>query len=594
MGRQSFIWASAACLLAATGAGAQTPSFKPVTAAMLGNPDPADWLMINRTYDEQRFSPLDQINKSNVAHLQMAWSRGLPVGTQESTPIVYDGVMYLIAPGASIEALDATNGDLIWEYKRNYPKDMAASIKAPALSRGKSLAIFQDMIYFAAPDGYVVALDAKTGKVRWETKVQDYKDKTEHTGGVIIADGKVISNRACVTRAGCFISALDANTGKEVWKFYNTPAEGQPGGDTWGGVSTEARVASSWGLPGSYDPQRKTLYWAITNPKPYTRMKRHGSADGTSRSAPADLYSNSTVALDVDTGQLRWYYQHLPGDDWDTDHAHERTLIHTRVAPDPKSVKWINPNIKSGEEKDVVVAVSEGGGIWELDRASGQFLWATPWPADVPQFQISKIDVDTGKTYINWDAVFKKEGDKTLTCFFNTRSYWSTAYDPRKNALYIPYNDACMVGEAKMSGPDGFGLRHGIIRPGVDPKDFLGISKVDLSTGEVKRIYSQAAPGNGSALATGGDLLFWGDLNRRFHALDSDTGQILWQIPVGGSIETSTITYAVHGKQYVAILTGDGQSGSRGPLAMAHTFNPPQGANAVYAFALPDSSPGTP
>ena len=587
MGLRTCSLAAASAALMMTNAFAQSNEFKPVTADMLTNPDPADWLMINRTYDEQRFSPLNQINKDNVGRLQMAWSRGLGQGTQESTPIVHDGVMYVIAPGASIQALDATNGDLIWQYFRDYPKEMAASIGAAPLSRAKSIAIFEDMIYYAAPDGYLIALDAKTGKLRWQTKVQDYKDKTQHTGGVIVADGKVISNRACETRAGCFISAHDAKTGKEVWKFYNTPAVGEPGGESWGDVKTEARVASSWGLPGSYDPARKTLYWAVTNPKPYTRMKRHGSADGTSRSAPADLYSNSTLSLDVDTGKLNWYYQHLPGDDWDTDHAHERTLVHTRVSPDPRFVKWINPNVPAGQEKDIVIAVSEGGGIWALDRATGQFLWATPWPADVPQFQISKIDVDTGKTYINWDAVFKKDGDKTLTCFFNTRSYWSTAYDPNKNALYIPYNDACMEGTAASANPEGFGRRLGIIRPGVNPNAFLGISKVNVSTGEVKRIYSQAAPGNGSALVTAGNLLFWGDLNRRFHAFDSDTGKLLWEVPVGGMVETSTITYAVKGKQYVAILTGDGQSGSAGPLRMARTFKPPRGYSEVYVFALP-------
>lgn len=561
--------------------------FRSVTTEMLTNPDPADWLMINRTYDEQRFSPLQQIDTTNVAGLQLAFSRGLPVGTNETTPIVHDGVMYLIAPGASLQAIDATTGDLIWEYFRNYPKEMAAVIGAAGLSRSKSIAVYQDMIYFTAPDGYVVAIDAKTGKLRWETKVHEFSDQTQHTGGLIVADGKIISNRACETRAGCFISALDALTGKEVWKFYNTPAEGELNGDTWAQVKTENRVASSWGLPGSYDPANKVLFWAISNPKPYTRLKRHGTAIGSGASAPSDLYSNSTVSLDVATGKLRWYYQHLPGDDWDTDHIHERTLIHTQLKPDPKFVKWINPAIKPGEERDVVIAVSEGGGIWALDQHSGQFLWATPWPADVPNFQVSNIDVNTGRTTINYDAVFKKDGDKTLTCFFNIRSYWSTAYHPGKNALYIPYNDACMEGTALTENKIGFSKRNGIIRPGVDPSAFMGMSKVDLSTGEISRIHSQAAPGNGSALVTAGNLLFWGDLNRRFYAFDADTGKVLWQTILGGTIETRTITYAVNGQQYVAVMTCDGQSGTAGPLRMANTIKTVRGHNAVYVFKLP-------
>src|SRR5271165_3430481 len=307
----------------ATLASAQTADFRLVTDQMLANPSPSDWLMINRTYDEQRFSPLDQINRENVKQLQLAWARGMAAGTNETIPIVYQGVMYAVSPGAGVLALDATNGDLIWEYSRDYPKEMTDFIGAPTAAREKGLAIYEDMIFFEAPDGFLVALDARTGKPRWERKVQDYKELTQSTSAPIAVEGKVITGRTCETREGCFIAAHDARTGREVWKFYNTPAPGEPGGDSWGSVPLERRVASSWGLPGSYDPARKTLYWAVANPKPYTRLKRHGNADGTARASPADLYSNSTLALDIDTGKLVWYYQHLPGDDWDLDHIHE-------------------------------------------------------------------------------------------------------------------------------------------------------------------------------------------------------------------------------------------------------------------------------
>ena len=378
--------------------------FKPVTEEVLLNPDPADWLMINRTYDEQRFSPLNQINRSNVGELRMAWTRGMPPGTQESTPMVYNGVMYVIAPGGGVQALDATSGDLIWEYWRTYPKDMAQKIRAATLSRGKNLAMFEDMVYFAAADGFLVALDAQTGKVRWETKAHDYTKGTEHTGGLMVADGKVISNRTCTQRDGCFIAAHDAKTGKEVWKFYNTASPDEPGGDTWGNLAPEKRSASSWGLPGSYDPKRKVLYWAIANPTPYTRLKRHGSADAVPNTSPSELYSNSTVALDVDTGKLVWYYQHLPGDDWDSDHIHERTLVRTKVSPDPKFVKWINPTVPKGEERDIVVEVAEAGDVFALDRDTGKFLWAKPFPYDSPGQTLQSIDVETGRTHINVDG----------------------------------------------------------------------------------------------------------------------------------------------------------------------------------------------
>jgi alcohol dehydrogenase (cytochrome c) len=567
---------------------ARGADFKPVTQDMLINPSAADWLQISRTYDEQRYSPLALINKRNVAKLQMVFSRGLPPGTQESTPIVHDGIMYMIEPGANLLAIDATTGDEIWEYKRNYPKEVTTLVRGANLSRSKAVAIFEDIIYFTAPDGYIVAVDAKTGKLRWETKAFDLETKTEHSGGLIVADGKVISNRTCVTRAGCFIAAHDAHTGKELWKFYNTAAAGEAGSDTWGGIDTEQRVASSWGLPGSYDPKRRVLYWAISNPIPYTRLKRHnGNADAVPYESPSELYSNSTIALDIDTGKLIWYYQHLPGDDWDSDHIHERTLIHTKVSPNPKFIKWINPKIPRGEERDIVVDVAEAGDIFALDRQSGQFLWAAPFPYDVPNVNMKAIDVETGRTHINDAIVFKKDGDRSIGCFQNTRSYWATSYDPKNNSLYVPFQDACLDMTADTSKPLGFSLRKGIRRPGVAEDQFMGMMKINMATGEMKRIFSQAAPGNGSALTTAGDLLFWGDLNRRFRAFDPDTGKVLWETIVGGMVMTSTITYAVNGKQYVAIFTGEGQSGSRSVLDMAPSIKPVHGHNALYVFALP-------
>jgi glucose dehydrogenase len=494
----------------------------------------------------------------------------------------------MIEPGANLLAIDATTGDEIWEYKRDYPKDMTAKIRGPNLSRSKVPAIFEDMVYFTAPDGYIVAVDARTGKLRWETKAFDLDTKTEHSGGLIVADGKVISNRTCTTRAGCFIAAHDARTGKELWKFYNTAAADEPGGETWADTPTEQRVASSWGLPGSYDAKRRVLYWAISNPIPYTRLKRHnGKADAVPYESPAELYSNSTVALDIETGKLLWYYQYLPGDDWDSDHIHERPLIHTKVSPDPRFIKWINPAIPKGEEHDVVLEVAEAGNIFALDRQTGEFLWGAPFPYDVPNLNVKGVDVKTGRTFINDALVFKKDGDRSLGCYQNTRSYWATSYDPKNNSLYVPFQDACLDMTADSSKPLGFGPRHGVRRPGVPEDQFMGMMKIDMSTGEMKRIFSQAAPGNGSALTTAGDLLFWGDLNRRFRALDPETGKVLWETIVGGPVMTSTITYAVNGRQYVAIFTGEGQSGTRSVLDMAPSIKTVHGNNALYVFALP-------
>ena len=570
---------------------AQVENFAPVTQEMLVNPSPNDWLMFNRTYDAQRFSPLDQINKQNVSQLRMVWTRGLPAGVQETIPIVYRGVLYTILPGAGVLAVDGTNGDEIWKYERRLPDDMRNFVGTAAVARAKTLAIFEDMVYYTAPDGFLVALDARTGAVRWETAAHDYKKGAQHTAGVIVVEGKVVSARACgnaeTREDGCFLVAHDARTGREVWKFYTTAAPGDPAGDSWGSVPVSQRKASAWGLPGSYDPVKRLLYWGIANPTPYTRLKRHnGNINEISESAPADAYSNSTVALNPDTGKLAWYYQELPGDDWDLDHVHEKFLIRTPVNPDPNAVKWINPRIQRGEERDLVITVAEGGGVWAVDRGSGEFLWATPFPVDTPDFHISRIDVETGQTYINMDKVFKKDGDRVLVCSFNTRGYWPPAYHPGKNSLYIPFHDSCLDMTANAGSASGFGPRVGIPRPGIDLNAFTGLAKLNVSTGRVDRLYSARTPSNGAVLATGGDLIFWGDVDRRFRAFDADDGRILWETIVGGVVQMSTVTYSVNGKQYVAVMTGSGQSGTRGVERQVPGMNLVRN-NAIYVFALP-------
>src|SRR6266704_324398 len=562
---------------------AQSGAFVPVTQEMQANPDPADWLHISRTYNQHRFSPLTQINKSNAAQLRMAWSRGLPAGTQESTPIVYRGVMYVMAPGAGIQAIDATNGDLIWQYERNYPQGVAARA-----ARSKSLGIYEDMLYFGAPDGFLIALDARTGKLRWETKVDNGQITA---GGLLVADGKVISNRTCqqAKREFCFIAAHDAKTGKEVWKFYVTAAPGEPGGETWANLAVEERAAGPWGLPGSYDPVRKVVYWGVANPNPYTRFKRHGSYDAVPLTSPVELYSNSTVALNVETGKLVWYYQELPGDDWDADHNHERILVRTRLNLDPKHVKWISPTIVPGEERDVVVTVAEGGGLFVVGRADGRFLWARPFPYDDPNINMNHIDVKTGKTRVNPDKLFRKDGDKILGCYHNTRSLWAIAYHPGRNSLYVPFQDQCLTMTANTKAKTGWGPRAGVVRPGSDPNKYMNIGKIDLATGEMRVLYSQPQASVGSALVTAGDLVFWGDQNRRLRAFDADNGKILWEALVGGMVMTSTISYAVNGKQYVMVFTGEGQSVTAGPLGLTQKSMPRavRGHNSVFVFALP-------
>jgi alcohol dehydrogenase (cytochrome c) len=597
--KRFLFFATAILALIGTTAVGQVKKFVPVTPAMLLNPDTNDWLMYSRTYDAQRFSPLKEINKQNVSRLTQVWSKDLAPGMIESIPIVYNGVMYVAVPTevegktrTTVEAIDATNGNVIWEYRR--PTGGASD----AAYRAKTVAIFQDLIIFAAPDSFIVGLDARTGQMRWETK-----STGGLTPGVIVFGDKVLSGRTCYgasasvagQRENCYIAAHDARTGKELWRFYTAAGSDDPAADaTWGGAPEETRTVGTWGLGGSFDPIRKMIYWGVANPAPYTRAVRHnGNPDGVSRTAPADLYSNSTVAINIDTGKLNWYYQHLPGDDWDQDYTHERILLRTKVNPDPKFVKWMNPEIPHDQERDIVVNVGEGGGIFALDRVTGQFLWANPFPYDDPNFLISNIDGKTGKTTINWDVVLKQPGEHHIICAYNTKSYWPMSYHPGKNSLYVPYVDDCLDMTRAVPAPAGAApgsvgqpeRRAGVRRPGSDPAKFGGIAKINMTTGEIQRIYEGPFPGNGAALTTAGDLLFWGDLNQKFRAFDADDGKILWETTLGGPIQNSTITYRINGKQYVAVLTG---IGLLTPNLLARTaINPPR-HNGIYVFALPN------
>ena len=567
--------ATMAVLLCTAAVLAQRPAFQPITEKTLLNPAPDDWLMYSRTYDAQRFSPLQQITRANVGQLKEVFTIGFPSGReggqQESIPLVYKGVMYVFVPPRSIRAIDAATGTPIWEHTR-----------PSGSSRIKALAMYDDMLYWTTPDRFVQALDLRTGAVRWQTATDGGM-----TSGVIVVEGKVISGRACApVGENCYIAAHDAKTGKELWRFRTAATDSDPGGVTWGGAPEAGRMAATWGLPGGYDPQRRQIIWGVANPMPNSRRARHGGRhDAIPTHSPADLYSNSTIALDPDTGKLKWYFQHLPGDDWDQDYTNERVLIRTRLNPDPKFVKWINPAIVPGEERHVSVMVGEGGGLFVNDRNDGQFLWAMPFPFDGPNFLIKDIDVRTGRVYANDAVMFTGPSQRHVVCAWNTRSYWPTAYHPGQNALYVPYLDNCL--DMTTASDDGKvrERRVGIPREGSNPDTWAGLAKINMSTGERQNIITQRAPGNGAVLATAGDLIFWGDLDHTFRAFDAASGKVLWRTKLNGPITNSTITYAVNGKQYVAVLTGEGAMS--GGLMEQAGIKPNRGYTSLSVFALP-------
>ena len=565
----------------------------PVTDEMLRDPDPDDWLMAYRTYDMQAFSPLDQIDRDNVHRLQVAWMRAMEEGPQQIRPLVYDGVMYVAHPaeGDHLQAWDATTGDLLWDYRRPPPADLREHVRFG--NRTRHLALYGTRLFHLTSDARLLALDLGTGALDWLRGTADYRDGITHSSGAVIVNGQVISGRTCdpsSLTARCFIAAHDADSGEERWRVYTAAGADDPGGATWGDLPAARRVhVSPWGVPGSYDPELDRLYWGVAVPLPYSRIVRRGTWDVGDRT-PCELYSNSTLALAPATGAIDWYYQHLPCDDWDQDFVQERTLIDTVVAPDPDAVTWINPRLAgaAGErrERKVVVTMGEPGGLFVLDRETGEFLWAAPLPYDdTERFVIEDIDPATGQVFINMDLVARAIGDRFIICGHNVKSWWGWSYSPLTNLLYIPFNRSCLDQTANDRAVSGASPRFSIPEPGRETGDLTEVRAIDMSTGREAWRYAQRAPNAGTTLATAGNVVFFGDLNRRLRAFDAETGAVLWETILGSQITGYPVTYRAGGRQYLAVPVG----GVGNRLATyAPDLEAPFGSNMIVAFALPE------
>ena len=564
----------------ATAQTAAEPDFVPVTDAMLRNPADGDWLMWRRTLDGWGYSPLDQIDRGNVGDLRMVWSRALAQGAQQGTPIAYGGTLYMPNPNDVIQALDAVTGDLRWEYRRDIPDDVNDYLGG-LISVNRNVAIHGGLIIDTANDDYLFALDAASGELVWETKLFDYtRNPARHSAGPIVAGGKVISGRSCRPRRGpeaCVIMAHDAGTGAELWRRRLIPAPGEPGDETWGGVPYEERAhVGSWMVP-SFDPELNLIYvgTSVTSPAPKFML---GGVEN------KHLYHNSTLALDADTGAIVWYYQHL-NDSWDLDHPFERILVDTAVAPDPDAVAWINPRIRPGEERRVVTGIpGKTGVVYTLDRETGEFLWAT---STVTQNVISDIDGATGAVTENAELVFSALGQEVLACpTWNGGKDWEAgAYSPLTNTMYMPLRNAC----ARMLATTAAGTSHyalavrNQIAPGTDQVGT--VHAISAETGETVWLHEQRAA-TMSLVATGGGLVFGGDVNGRFKAWDQETGEVLWEINLGSAVTGFPISYAVDGRQYVAVGTGTASTAS-----LFGRLTPeirPSAGNNLFVFALPE------
>ena len=536
-------------------------NYVPVTDEMLVHPSDNDWLMFRRTYQGWSYSPLTQIDARNVGTLQLKWSWAMNEGgASEVTPIVHDGVIFLSNTSNTVQALDARTGELIWE-NRIGPEATVAYFAT------RSLALHGNKVFVATTDAKLYALDAKTGKVAWHVEIAP-SPKGE-TGGVIVIHGKVlVGMMGCDNYAtvNCHMSAYDAETGKQDWTFYTTARQGTPGGDTWNNVPDTLRAGTDTWIAGTYDPELNTTYWGVAQAKPWMRASRKTYGASV-------LYSNSTLALDPDSGKLKWYFQHIPGESLDLDEAFERVLI------------------DHGDQK-TLMTIGKDGVLWKLDRVTGKFLGEKE---TLFQNVFSTIDPKTGAVTYRPDIVNQKTNEWIASCPGpeGGHDWQATSYNQPTDLLIIPLSQSCVL----MRGHDvdmklGSGGTAASQLFYFMPGTHRNMGKlVAYNTKDMKEVWSfqQRAPFLTSVLSTGGGVAFVGDFDRVFKAVDVKTGTILWQTRLGNTVQGYPVSFSLDGKQYVAVTTGlGGGSPEQKPSTLLTEVHRSNTGQQLYVFALGD------
>jgi alcohol dehydrogenase (cytochrome c) len=576
-----------ALLVGSTAVAAQISDYQSVTEELLRNPSSGDWLSWRGTQAGWGYSALDQINSENVGQLQLIWSWAMDdTGAGEAAPLIHDGVMFLPGPRGVIQALNAANGDLIWEYRPGITPTIEGS-NAVALGpdqlgtaampttafagvgRGvqKNIAIFGDMIYAATENASIRAIDARSGLLVWETPVADPALGYYYTAGPIVANGTLVTGiNGCERYKDdvCFITGHDPLTGEERWRTDTVARPGTPGGDTWGDLPLRFRAGSDAWIAGSYDPEANLVYWGTAQAKPWARAVRGTSGDA--------LYTNSTLALNPDTGEMVWYYQHLPGETHDMDEVFETVLV---------NVDGRQSLFKMGK-----LAI-----LWQLDRISGEIIKAT----DVGYQTIVNVNPVTGAITYR-DGLLPRIGEQIDMCPSTSgfKSWRAMAYSPQTSAMYIPITLNCELATfgptEQVLGGGGTGPVRRINYPHPQSNGNLGeLLVLDIPSGEVKWRYRSRAPINTAALTTAGGLVFFGDWDRRMFALDAENGDILWQTRVTTSAQGFPISYMVDGRQFIALpaATGGASWSSMLPRDLAPELVRPRNGNSMHVFALP-------
>lgn len=529
----------------------------PVTDAMLRDPAPGDWLMWRRTYNGWGHSPLAQINRDNVRNLRVAWTWGMnSTGYTEFTPLVHDGILFLWNFGEKIQALDARNGNLLWEYTHPVPANF---VRETFYRTKRAVAIGGNKLIFPTVDMRIVALDVKTGVPVWNVStdsvtpagMREVGAQRVYNGGPLVVNGKVIMGASgCApggapSSIGCFITAHDLETGRELWRFNTIAQPGEPGGDTWNNLPAEKRWGASVWTPPSYDPELNLLIVGTGSPYPWSSVER-GTYNPEGGGNHGDiLYTSSTLALNPETGKLVWYYSHLPNDTFDQDYAFERLIV---------PIQW------QGQRRKVVITAGKPAVIEVLDTATGKFLYAR----DPGAQNIFTFDPVTGvKTLL---PPGPPDGIRRCPNNNGARNYLAGAYSPSTNRYYISVNDVCTG------------------KGGETPDRMIGMN---VNTGEFEVDNAARVVQSSAKLTTAGGLLFSGAADRYFRAFDDRDGKLLWETRLQDVPNAFPITYMVDGRQYVAMIAGNPGLIGSGAARATPELQRPTPTSVLWVWELP-------